>query len=520
MGLLTGLDPEMMHHLWRVSPAATAATLSLDDPVPWTMAPHLKLISDLIRNAVNGTGPRFNIISLAPRHGKSWLCSKWAPVWFLENHPEQFVMLCGYGANFAAEWGAHVRNVVSNKQDKLSFSLSDDTKAKNNWRTDKGGGMRTAGVGGDILGKGANLMVIDDAVKNAEEANSFNYRQSIWDWWSSTARTRLEPGGVVIVIMQRWHEDDLAGRLASPEFSEMSSLWHVVNLPAIYDEKARLVGPDPLGRKLGEPLWPGRWPLSELELLKGTMSPDDWESLYQGRPGRQSGKGTAYEGFSAANVRPVERDPELGLSWSLDFNRNPMSSVIAQYREELAPMAHLTNERLVHLDVLQEMSLPNSNTLEACQEFVKRTEKYVRAARGRRTRLEVFGDASGHQTHTASADLTDWIIVKRFFATQPQYAVTFHLTRSNPTVKARINAVNAALCSANGIRRLTIDTSCIELKKDFLEVKFKRDSGGNTMGVLDKSDFKRTHLTDALGYLVYGKFALRGDSGEMAGLVQ
>lgn len=500
-----------------MSPAATAATLSQDDPVPWVPAPHLKLISDVVRNGVLGLGPRFNIISAPPRHGKSWQCSKWAPVWFLENFPEKFVMNCGYGATFASEWGALVRNVVANKQDRLNFSLAEDTKARNNWRTNQGGGMRTAGVGGDITGKGADLLIIDDPVKNSEEANSYNYRQSVWDWWSSTARTRLEPGGVILVIMTRWHEDDLAGRLTNPEYSDMSNIWNVVNLPAIYDERAAVAGPDPIGRKIGQALWPERYPLNELALIKGTVSAEDWESLYQGRPARQSGKGNAYDSFTDDNVRPTERDSNLTLAWALDFNRNPMASVIAQYREEIGPYTYLTNEKLVSLEVLQEISIPNSSTIEACQEFVKRTEKYVTTARGRRIRLEIFGDASGHQTHTTSGDETDWIQIRQFFATQPQYAVTFRTVRDNPTVKSRVNSVNAALRSADGTRRMIIDPSCKEVRKDLSEVKWKRDSGGNTLGVLDKSDFKRTHISDALGYLVYGKFAMRNTAGEKPG---
>ena len=138
--------------------------------------------------------------------------------------------------------------------------------------------MVTAGVGGPITGKGADILIIDDPVKNAEEANSQTYRDKTWEWYQSTAYTRLEPKGAIILIMTRWHEDDLAGRLLKHMQNGTGEKWEVINLPAIAEEN------DLLGRKPGEPLWPERYDLKELNRIKDTTGSYWWSALYQQRP--------------------------------------------------------------------------------------------------------------------------------------------------------------------------------------------------------------------------------------------
>ncbi len=534
---MSTLPPEVIANLWRVSPAATAARLSREDREPWYPAPHLLFISDCIRKAVLHQGPRFNIVSCPVRHGKSEECSKWTPVWYLENWPHKRVMLCGHGGNFAAEWGGKVRNIVNDSQNLLSFSLAEDSQAKNRWNTSEGGGMKTAGVGGDITGRGADLMLIDDPVKNEEEANSIVIRDKIWNWWSSTASSRIEPGGVVFLIMARWHEDDLAGRLLNPEYNEGYADWNEINLPAIYDEEAAKFGPDPMGRDpkkitrvnvggqmvdvQGEALWPWRWPLEELMIKKRlAASPGDWASLYQGRPARSSTIGNVYHSYhDTENVMRVERDPDLPLFWALDFNVDPMCSIMGQYREQITPRTILTNEKLITLEVLQEMCLPNSNTREACQEFVNRSKRYVNAARGRRVPLHIYGDVSGNK-HSTNGDSTDYELIRDFFNRYPEYVVTYNIGTDNPAVKSRTNAVNLALKTADGFRRMFIDPGCVELRKDLREVKWKKDAGGNSTGIIDKDDRKRTHLSDALGYVTIQKFGIKPVFGEKPGMAQ
>ena len=172
-----------------------------------------------------------------------------------------------------------VRNTSEEHQLRLRFDVSQDSKAANEWFTTHGGSMFTAGVGGPLTGRGGDLMVIDDPVKNAQEANSQVIRESHWAWWETTASTRLEPGSSALVVMTRWHEDDLAGRLLEREPGE----WEEIRLPAIAEED------DWLGREVGAPLWPERWSLERLLAIRARRSAHVWASMYQQRPAPQEG---------------------------------------------------------------------------------------------------------------------------------------------------------------------------------------------------------------------------------------
>ncbi len=144
--------------------------------------------------------------------------------------------------------------------------------------------MVTAGVGGPITGKGANLLIVDDPVKNQEEAFSETYREKAWEWWRSTAYTRLEPAGAAILVMTRWHKDDLAGRIIK-EMENGGEKWEVICLPAIATEDN-----DPVGRFQGEALWPTRYNLEALAQIKQAIGSRVWNALYQQNPTAAEGK--------------------------------------------------------------------------------------------------------------------------------------------------------------------------------------------------------------------------------------
>ncbi len=146
--------------------------------------------------------------------------------------------------------------------------------------------MMTAGVGGPFTGYGFDLLIIDDPIKNRQEANSPTMRQHLWDWWRSTARTRLEPGGSIIVVTTRWHEDDLVGRLLGDEYRNdqvEADQWEHIRLPALAEPD------DPLGRLLDAPLWPERYDATALAALRISVGPQDWPGLFQQRPSHQGG---------------------------------------------------------------------------------------------------------------------------------------------------------------------------------------------------------------------------------------
>lgn len=223
------------------------------------------------------------VIEAPPRFGKSEKISKYFPSWYLGRFPDDNLILTSYEANFARSWGRKARTVFEENSWMFGLELDPDRSASNDWGIKgRAGGMITAGVGGPITGRGANVLIVDDYMKNAEEACSDVIREKHWDWWGSTALTRLEPGGIAIVMATRWHEDDLSGRIIRAAMTGDGPPVVRVHLPAIAEEG------DILGRQIGESLWPERWSVEKLERRKSGMDIFWWNALFQQRPGRHS----------------------------------------------------------------------------------------------------------------------------------------------------------------------------------------------------------------------------------------
>jgi len=258
--------------------AATITPLTLArrlDP-SYRRPPHLALLDDLLLDVAARKITRL-LVTMPPRHAKSETCSHWFPAWLLGHRPDTRVILASYEASFAASWGRKVRDSLAQAAASGLFAtqVRDDVSAAGNWAiAGHDGGMRTAGVGGAITGFGADVLIVDDPVKNAEEATSLVYREKAWEWWRSTAFSRLEPGGVAILIQTRWHQDDLAGRILAQEADK----WHTVNLPALAEEG------DLLGRAPGVPLWPERYPAETLADIREVNGSYWWAALYQQAP--------------------------------------------------------------------------------------------------------------------------------------------------------------------------------------------------------------------------------------------
>ncbi len=246
----------------------------------WEYARHLDVLDAYLQSVIFGDLQRL-MVFMPPRHGKSELISKYTPVCFIGNWPERRVILVSYEADFAAQWGWKARAVMEEFGGELyKLALDSSSSARDRWDiAGHYGGMNTAGAGGPITGKGADLLIIDDPVKNDEEANSKVYREKLWNWYQSTAQTRVEPGGHTILIMTRWHEDDLAGRL----LADQPGAWTVLSLPALAESN------DALGRECGDALWPERWPVELLEERRRSAGSHYWEAMYQQRPSPAEG---------------------------------------------------------------------------------------------------------------------------------------------------------------------------------------------------------------------------------------
>lgn len=244
----------------------------------WRPAPHLDLLTKKLVALEQRRITRL-FVEMPPRHGKSNLCSHFFPAWYLGRHPDHNVMLASYQGTFAQLWGERARDVlVEYGPEVFGIRPHSQRKAASDWRiAGHLGRMRCTGVTGGITGRGADLLIIDDPIKDAVEASSEIYRERTWDWYTSTARTRMEPGGIIIVIQTRWHQEDLIGRLRR-QATLGGEQWDSVTLPALAEDG------DLLGRAPGEALWPERFTAEQLLAIKNGMPSHWWNALFQQRP--------------------------------------------------------------------------------------------------------------------------------------------------------------------------------------------------------------------------------------------
>ncbi|WP_307839606.1 terminase large subunit domain-containing protein [Streptomyces sp. MBT49] len=255
------------------SPGALAAVLTDRREM---QARHLNMVDQAWIDMAEGRTERV-MLTMPPRHGKSRRASRWAPLWYLRKYPDRRVMIASYSSDLADDHGRWIRDAIDTWGDQLGIHLNRGSKAANRFDiAGHEGGLVAAGIGGGLTGKGATIALVDDPVKDMADADSPTMRKRAWEWWQSVLQTRLEPGGAICVIQTRWHEDDLAGRIiADAEDNE----WTVIDLPALADRDD-----DPLGRQVGEALWPERFNESHHAKTRKRVGERVWASLYQQKP--------------------------------------------------------------------------------------------------------------------------------------------------------------------------------------------------------------------------------------------
>jgi len=257
---------------------------------------HHKQIAEALESVERGECDRLMIFA-PPRHTKSELASRRFPAWYLGRHPKKQLISATYAGDFALDFGREVRDIIRSEEYSQVFpsvSLAPDSSAANRWHTNQGGVSVYVGVGGPITGRGAHIALIDDPFKNRQDADSEVNRETVWKWYSSTLRTRLMPGGAIILIMTRWHEDDLAGRLLERQgirSEENPNGWKVVNLKAIERE----------GSDDERALWPEWYDLDALKRIKGEVTARDWSAMYQQEPVADEGTFFKREWFKRYN---------------------------------------------------------------------------------------------------------------------------------------------------------------------------------------------------------------------------
>lgn len=246
-------------------------------------APHLDVLDRELEqvSAYAGSGGAVGhgrlIVSMPPRHGKSTTASRLFPLWHLGRYPDHRIILTSYAASLSEKHSRAARNMAASTlyYELTGQRLADDSQSIASWAlAGHDGGLDALGVGGGVTGKGGHIILVDDPVASRQDAESLNARNNTWDWFTDDLYTRREPGGAVVIVMTRWHADDLVGRA----LREMPGQWREVKLPALAEPG------DFLGRPEGAALWPARFPTTELARTRTTLGDYAFAGLYQQRP--------------------------------------------------------------------------------------------------------------------------------------------------------------------------------------------------------------------------------------------
>ena len=282
----------------------------------WVHKDICQRLEEFSRDVTEKKSPRL-MLFMPPRHGKSTLASVAFPAWHLGRNPQHEFISCSYSGSLAMGFSRKVRGLLREEGYKSAFKtrLDPQSQSAEAWLTTSGGGYVAAGVGGGITGKGAHILVIDDPVKNRDDAESANARSSAWDWYTSTAYTRLAPGGGVLVILTRWHDDDLAGRLLKAA-ADNGEQWEVVNYPA----RAEV---DEAFRKQGEALHRERYDEDALARIEKAVGPRDWSALYQQNPVADDGEYFTRDMISYYDSDDIDHDRmRFYCAWDLAIGKN------------------------------------------------------------------------------------------------------------------------------------------------------------------------------------------------------
>ena len=273
------------------------------EPAGYRPARHHRLLIKRLEALASGATDRLMVL-MPPGSAKSTYASLIFPAWWLAQHPTHAVIAASHTAELAAHFGRRLRNLVAEHTDLLGYRLASDNRAAHRFRTSAGGEYFATGINGPVTGRRADLVVIDDPIKSHTEAESETARAHVWDWYRSELTTRLKPGGRIVLVMTRWHEDDLGGRLL-----DSGDKWETLRLPALAEAD------DPLRRAPGAALWPEWEDATALARKREVVGSRVWQAQYQQAP-------TAAEGtlFPILRVGVTDISPAGGRivrAWDL-----------------------------------------------------------------------------------------------------------------------------------------------------------------------------------------------------------
>jgi predicted phage terminase large subunit-like protein len=344
-------------------------------------AAHHKRLAEYLERAESGEVDRF-MCNMPPRHGKSKLASEIYPAWYLGRNPGKRVIQCCYGAELATIFGRSVRNLIASEAHQAIFpecQLAADSSSVQRFNTTKEGGYAAVGVGGPITGRGADLLLLDDLTKNRQDADSPTVHTTMIEWYGSVARTRLQSGGSIVGVQTRWGANDFINWLLTSTAHEG---WRKLILPAL------ALADDPLGRAIGEPLWPSQYDAVALDNLRLSLGARDWQALYQQDP-----VGAADVIFEPGWLQFYRETPpkfdDVYQSWDLTFGstNGNASWVVGQAWGVVGSNKYLIGMSREQLGFSQTLSAIRS----ARYRFPNTTKIYIEAKANGQAAIETLG---------------------------------------------------------------------------------------------------------------------------------
>lgn len=263
--------------------------------------PFHRLLADKLQAVSRGDIKRLMVLC-PPRFGKSYLTSVMFPSWFMAQNPGQHVIAASFNQELATTNSRQARAIVASPDFGRLFphlSMSEHSSAADRWELTSGQKYFGVGVGSGLTGRGGHLILIDDPIKDREEADSETARNRLSDWYKEVLFTRVMQGGRIVLIQTKWHFDDLAGRLEREMERPGATQWDILKLPALCEDEN-----DPLGRKIGESLSPNLWTVEELEDRRMVLGERGWSALYQQRPVNM--KGGMFKPAWFERITPIE----------------------------------------------------------------------------------------------------------------------------------------------------------------------------------------------------------------------
>lgn len=357
----------------------------------WVHQDICRRLEKFMKDVEAGKAPRL-MLAVPPRHGKSQLASDMFPSWVLGHHPDWPIIIASYAQTLPLEFSREIRDRVGTPEYQAIFpetKLRQDAKGVEAWKTTKKGGIKAIGVGGGLTGFGGRILIADDMIKDAEEANSEVIRENAWNWYKLVFRSRCAPGGGILLIGTRWHWHDPMGRALEADFEAMKQgvpeydreNWQLISYPAIAENDEYLMPdgtierdlPDPESalrtlRRKGDALHPERWPLNELRKIKSNYTTSDWSALFQQNPTPEEGDFFKKREFQYQWLDPVYR-PLCRIFMTVDY------AIGKKQRNDFTVMGVFA---LDHADNLYELEIRRGRmkTYDIAENIVALVEKY------------------------------------------------------------------------------------------------------------------------------------------------